>query len=123
MKMTMKFAILLSVCLVTECSGQELDRFGGNKAISSEATGFFRVEEINGRWLFVTPEGHGYVALGANHVGKYLDLQADEMGLLGRFAGDRARAADYLIQQMRQMGLNAGEAYAPLAPELKPELP
>tara|TARA_R110002049_G_scaffold4601_5_gene32529 strand:+ start:734823 stop:735983 length:1161 start_codon:yes stop_codon:yes gene_type:complete len=107
----------------TVCNGQELDRFGGNKSIKSKATGFFRVEEVNGRWLFVTPEGHGYVALGANHVGKYLDLQADEMGLLDRFDGDRSKAAAYLIEQMKLMGLNAGEAYAPLAPELKPVLP
>ncbi len=119
----MKFTFLLFITLCTVSNGQELDRFGGNKVISLEATGFFRVEEINGRWLFVTPEGHGYVALGANHVGKYLDLQADEMGLLDRFGGDRAKAAEHLIQQMRQMGLNAGEAYAPLAPELKPVLP
>ena len=119
----MKQTILLLITLCPVCNGQELDRFGGNKAITSEVTGFFRVEKINGRWLFVTPEGHGYVALGANHVGKYLDLQADEMGLFDRFDGDRSKSAAYLIQQMKSMGLNAGEAYAPLAPELKPVLP
>lgn len=62
----MKFSVLLLMTLCTVCNGQELDRFGGNKAIKSNATGFFRVEEINGRWLFVTPEGHGYVALNVN---------------------------------------------------------
>lgn len=123
MKSLMKYTVLLLTILCTVSSGQELDRFGGNKAITSKATGFFRVEEFNDRWLFVTPEGHGYVALGANHVGKYLDLQADEMGLLDRFDGDRDKAAEYLIGEMKQMGLTAGEAYAPLAPELKPVLP
>ncbi len=72
----MKYTVLLFITLCTVCNGQELDPFGGNKAISTEATGFFRVEEVNGRWLFVTPQRHGCVALGANHVDKYLDLQA-----------------------------------------------
>ena len=99
------------------------DRYGGTLAIEAEATGFFRVEQIGRRWLFVTPDGHGYFALGANHVGRYLDEQADELGLLDRFGNDRGRAAAFLIGQMRAMGLNAGEAYAPLAPELKTELP
>ena len=103
--------------------GQTLDRFGGNTAIQSHATGFFRVESFGERWLFVTPEGHGYAALGANHVGRYLNEQADQMGLMARFDHDRGRAAAYLIEQMRAMGLNAGEAYAPLAPELQTQLP
>lgn len=101
----------------------DTDRYGGVRAIKSEATGFFRVEQINGRWLFITPEGHGYLPLGANHVGKYLDQQAEEMGLLDRVGGDREKAAEFLIKAMRDLGLNAGEAYAPIAPELKLEFP
>ena len=133
----MKFASLPCLLLCLACaaqhsvstaqqvrsSTQQLDRYGGNVSIKSEATGYFRVEQVNGRWMFITPEGHGYIALGANHVGKYLDQQADEMGLLPKFNGDRAKAAQFLINQMKQMGLTAGEAYAPLAPELKTEMP
>ncbi|GAB5405665.1 MAG: hypothetical protein Aurels2KO_38960 [Aureliella sp.] len=122
-RMSAKFTAILILICCSICSGQELDRFGGNTTIKARPTGFFRVEQVGGRWLFITPEGHGYVALGANHVGKYLDLQADEMGLLDRFDGDRSKSAAFLIDQMRKMGLNAGEAYAPLAPELKPVLP
>ncbi len=40
------------------------------------ATGFFRIVEVNGRSLLITPKGHGYVALGANHVGEYLAGQS-----------------------------------------------
>ncbi len=102
---------------------QKTDSYGGNVAIRAEATGFFRVEKINGRWLFITPEGNGYLPLGANHVGKYLDQQAGEMGLLERVGGEREEAANYLIDAMRDLGLNAGEAYAPIAPELKKAFP
>lgn len=89
-----------------------LDKYGGCKQIRREATGFFRVEQVNGRWLFITPEGHGYVALGANHVGRFLAQQSEQ--LLARFAGDRQQAEEALFQAMLDMGLNAGEAYAPL---------
>ncbi|MSU50651.1 MAG: hypothetical protein EXS37_16450 [Opitutus sp.] len=41
-----------------------VDRFGGTTAIKREATGHFRVEKMNDRWMFITPEGHGYLALG-----------------------------------------------------------
>jgi hypothetical protein len=47
-----------------------LDQFGGLKALSSSkgGTGFFRVEkfgpEKSGRWMLVTPEGHGFWLLG-----------------------------------------------------------
>ncbi|MEM9480705.1 MAG: hypothetical protein AAGA58_13710 [Verrucomicrobiota bacterium] len=115
--------LVFAALLVTASSAvgldlADVDRYGGVKAIESEATGWFRVEKINGRWLFITPEGHGYLALGANHVGKYLDQQAEAMGLLARARGSREEAASYLLKAMADLGLNAGEAYAPIAPEI-----
>ena len=97
------------------------DRFGGYVPIQREATGFFRVEEVKGRWLFITPEGHGYLALGANHIGKFMQSQSAE--LMKRFDGDREKAGAALIQAIRDLGLNAGEAYAPYWPELQAQMP
>ena len=109
------------------------DRYGGLLAIKSEATGFFRVEErpdLAGRrrWMFITPEGHGYLALGANHIGKYLDRQAADLGLLDRLGNGQApasrrQAVDFLLAQLRAQHYNAGEAYAPLDEQLQRELP
>jgi len=51
----------------------ERDRFGGFAAVKSTGTGFFRVEQIDGRWRLITPEGRGFVAVGFNHADmKYL---------------------------------------------------
>lgn len=97
------------------------DRFGGTTAIKREATGFFRVEQVNGRWVFLTPEGHGFLALGGNHLGKF--MQGQSADLLRRFAGDREKAASALQGAIRDLGLNAGEAYEPYWPELKDRLP
>ncbi|GAB5562895.1 MAG: hypothetical protein SynsKO_45420 [Synoicihabitans sp.] len=100
-----------------------VDRFGGLKAIKADATGFFRTEKIGDRWMFITPDGHGYLPLGANHIGRYLDEQAEDMGLMDRVGGDRSKALHLLINEMKAMGLNSGEAYAPIDPEIKSILP
>lgn len=43
------------------------DVYGGNTAIKGKRTGFFHLEVIKGRDYLITPEGHGFRALGINH--------------------------------------------------------
>ena len=100
-----------------------LDAFGGYSAIEREATGWFRVEEVDDRWMFITPAGHGYLALGANHTGRYLKEAHQSSSLYERVAGDSLRAQEAMYQAYRAAGLNAGEAYLPLDPYLKERLP
>jgi hypothetical protein len=45
-----------------------LDEYGGWKGVQAEATGFFRVQEIAGRWWLITPEGNGFISMGMNHL-------------------------------------------------------
>jgi len=40
--------------------GPAFDPYGGWLGIQREATGFFRVEKIDKRWWFITPEGHPF---------------------------------------------------------------
>ena len=113
--------VLLPITAIHAGDTSQLDRFGGFISIKREATGFFRVEQVNGRWMFITPEGHRYLALGANHIGKFMQYQSAE--LLQRFKGDEAKAGATLAQTIRDLGLNAGEAYAPFWPKLQTEMP
>ena len=99
------------------------DAFGGYSGIQREATGWFRVEQVNGRWLFVTPQGHGYLALGANHTGQYLQEPEQSAGLYERVGDAPHGAEEAMYQAYLEAGLNAGEAYAPLNPYLKQRLP
>ncbi|MHC4402690.1 MAG: hypothetical protein ACYTG0_23760 [Planctomycetota bacterium] len=46
----------------------ELDRFGGWKGKTFEATGFFRTEHDGKRWWLVTPEGNAFLSFGINHI-------------------------------------------------------
>ena len=46
---------------------QELDQYGGLKSIAGTKTGFFHVEQIDGRHWLVTPDGHAFVAVALSH--------------------------------------------------------
>jgi hypothetical protein len=41
-------------------------RYGGFPSTQAQATGFFRVEKIDGRWWFVDPDGHWFFSTGAD---------------------------------------------------------
>ncbi|TFH24306.1 MAG: hypothetical protein E4H03_03920 [Myxococcales bacterium] len=45
-----------------------VDRWGGHTSVESGATGRFRVEEIDGLWHLITPDGHGFFAAAVNSV-------------------------------------------------------
>ena len=40
--------------------------YGGYKNTQTKATGFFRVEQIDGKWWFVDPHGHLFLSTGSN---------------------------------------------------------
>jgi hypothetical protein len=40
--------------------------YGGYEGTKAEATGFFRVEQIGGRWWFVDPDGHLFLSAGCD---------------------------------------------------------
>jgi hypothetical protein len=45
------------------------DKYGGFASTQAKATGFFRVEQINGVWWFVDPDGHYFYSTGVNGIG------------------------------------------------------
>jgi hypothetical protein len=42
--------------------------YGGFLNTSARATGFFRVEKIDGRWWFIDPEGHYFISTGSTGI-------------------------------------------------------
>lgn len=42
---------------------------GGYKNTHAKATGFFRVEQVDGKWWFVDPHGHLFLSTGSNGIG------------------------------------------------------
>lgn len=58
--------IVVSLLLIAGCgddgghSSNSFDQYGGWTGVRSQATGRFRVEQIDGVWWFITPEGNGF---------------------------------------------------------------
>jgi hypothetical protein len=46
-----------------------VSKYGGFLALKAKATGFFRVEQINGIWWFVDPEGYLFFSTGSTGIG------------------------------------------------------
>ena len=44
-------------------------KFGGFLGVKVKATGFFRVEKIDGKWWFVDPEGYLFYSIGSTGIG------------------------------------------------------
>ncbi len=47
---------------------EKTDAYGGSTRVKWEATGWFRLQQNNGRFWLVTPEGHPFFNLGINHL-------------------------------------------------------
>lgn len=69
--------MFLSSCGAKEDS--KYDIFQGYKSLKDEKTGWFHVNEIEGRWYFITPEGNAFFSLGATHAVECIKL--DELNL------------------------------------------
>jgi hypothetical protein len=104
------FALSTRLPAVNGASGElpsqwELDPFGGIKSYQSEATGWFRLEQIRGRYFWITPDGHPMFSLGVTHavdLVKYDDVQVLE----NKFDNDRQQLASHLVKSMRSWGYN-----------------
>lgn len=101
------FAVLLSIpasCLAQ--SNGRYDKYGGVVAIKGLKTGWFHVEQINDRWLFVTPEGHGFFSLGVTHA---VDcIRKDELDLFEtKFNSSEKRLSDFILNHFKRWGYNS----------------
>jgi hypothetical protein len=112
---------LVGVLGLGACGGHDgadgLDRYGGWRAIHTRATGRFRVEQIDGVWWFVTPEGNAFVSLGVN----FITPAGDFSPALGRAPyhdnillryGNEATWADETVRRLQGWGFNTAGAWS-----------
>ena len=56
--------------------------YGGYRSTKAKATGFFRVEKVDGRWWFVDPDGHLFFSTGADSMNPWIGTRtADRDGV------------------------------------------
>ena len=87
----------------------EYDLYGGCKTIRGNATGFFHTERIEDRWWFVTPEGHGFLSIGLNHIDAGALKQPDTVDLYRtRYRGsDEVWVKEGVVEDLRKWGFNS----------------
>lgn len=70
MKLAIPILTLVAVIALTAADSAKpsTDPYGGTTTISTEATGFFRTEEIDGRRWFITPEGNAFFPVALSHL-------------------------------------------------------
>jgi len=74
-------------------------KYGGYTKTQAKATGFFRVEKIDGRWWFVDPEGHLFLSTGTNGA---------PGGGAGFGGNDAGAAADRTVRRLNSWGMTTG---------------
>jgi hypothetical protein len=62
-------------------------KYGGFPDTKARATGFFRIEKIDGKWWFVDPEGHLFFSNGSCCIGPWSDLS-------------RVKGREYIFSQL-----------------------
>ncbi len=101
----------------TRSGEQNRDSYGGWKGIQFKSTGFFRVDQRNGIWWLVTPEGNAFISKGVNHV----SFRADHAPKLGYSPYERAVRAKYgsqeawakaAVSRLREWGFNTLGAWS-----------
>ncbi|MGA2059907.1 MAG: hypothetical protein ABSG67_05455 [Thermoguttaceae bacterium] len=76
---------------------------GGYKNTQAKSTGFFHVEQIDGKWWFVDPHGHLYLSMGINGAGAGFELGG------GRVRGEAAKpAAPSRVKRLEAWGMTTG---------------
>lgn len=90
------------------------DRFGAFAMPTTAATGHFRVEKIRDRWWLVTPEGHGMIVLGVNHLTEIKTAAAYPRTIFAqRFGKDWQRVFTEVERQCRAWGFNSAGFHTP----------
>jgi hypothetical protein len=89
-------------------------RYGGYEGSKAKASGFFRVEKIEGKWWFVDPDGHLFLSLGADSMGTSMatSTQGREQlfaalppaDISGGRGGGRGGASFYSWNMLRRFG-------------------
>ena len=89
----------------------ELDKYGGLKSITGTKTGFFHIENLDGRNWFITPEGNAFFALSISH----LYSGDSDVASKNAFGDDSNAYYEVSFERVKTMGFNCalGSATSP----------
>ena len=110
----LKHAAGIAAAAAAPAATDALDRFGGLRAVRFEPSGFFRVEQSEGRWWFVTPDGSAFLSFGLNHPNKdYLRQPYNVEHWKKRFGVDDPQSREFVaafaaraMSDLKKFGMN-----------------
>ncbi len=106
------FAVFLALTSHAHAQSiSKLDKYGGTKAITGNATGFFHIEKIDGRHWFITPDGSAFFAVALSH----LFSGESDLACQNVYGGDADAWMKDSFAKAREMGFNCalGSATSP----------
>ena len=81
---------------------------GGYKSTQAKATGFFRVEQIDGVWWFVDPHGHLFLSTSVNGAGGGIGPRGPRDGPPPVLTPEQAASAKRNLRRLDAWGMNTG---------------
>lgn len=108
---TIWLPLLLSPFSVTAVKSAELDQYGGWTGIKGQQTGYFHIEEIDGRNWFITPDGNVFFAVALSH----MYSGESNTACANVYGGDSDAWLAGSFEKAREMGFNCalGSATSP----------
>lgn len=83
-----------------------VDSYGGVINIKGKANDYFTIQEINGRYCFVTPEGHGFLPLSVTH---FADVAMNKPNSIfkTKYNSNWEKYSDESEKNIREWGFNS----------------
>lgn len=91
-----------------------ISKYGGDETIKRTATGFFRTEKVNGRWLVIDPEGHPFIVAAINSF-RQGKSPNNEKSFIEKF-GSVEKWVSASIQSFQQLGFNTSGSWSEIEP-------
>lgn len=96
----------------TATASAALDAYGGLSDVTVAAgTGYFRVQKVGQRWVFVDPDGHPFWMLGVFAVDVNTDTPAGATYTLGKYGGSATWGLQ-AVKRLRGWGFNSTAEYS-----------
>ena len=108
MRLSRRVLSLALIAAAAFAQAPEYDRYGGWTKVRGQATGFFHVEQIDGRWWFVTPDGSSFLSKGVCHI----TTATERPGSPPVKPDDTAAWAEAAARQLRGWNFNTAAAWS-----------
>ncbi len=83
-----------------------VDSYGGVLSVQGTAHDYFTIQKINGRYCFVTPDGHGMLALGVTHLAAVQEVAPNNI-FQTRYNSDWIKYSNEAEDNLRSWGFNS----------------